>query len=405
MAVSTIAALIVALGGPPGEVQLAPGNYGSLILKCATPTDRNITVVPEDPAKPPVIAGLEVTGCGGLTFKGLDFTVSSRTLRTVTVKSSRNIFIVGGRQYSAGLAGTGVFFQFCASCGLSGAEVFGLGAGAVAASSDHITFAGNRFHDLTGDAMQTSATSFVTIDGNTGTDFYPPTGSHPDFYQNFTLGQTTQMTDFVITNNTYVRGKGLPTQGIFMGDEANVGVKNVTIRGNVILGAMYNGIATPFKADTVTITDNIVQAWVGMGSGIYANGTNVTVSGNRSTSYSPAAFATGNITLKVAAVGDVSILYPPSPPPPPPPPPPPVVVDPKDVEIARLTTERDAALSQLAASEANLAKVSADLATAVQAGSVLQADKDALTASNAALTAAVAARQALLDQIRVLAGQ
>ena len=51
-------------------------------------------------------------------------------------------------------------------------------------------------------------------------------------------------TGIVIRDNMVVRGKGLPTQGIFLRDVRNVRpFQNVEIRDNLVMGGLYNGIA------------------------------------------------------------------------------------------------------------------------------------------------------------------
>jgi hypothetical protein len=82
---------------------------------------------------------------------------------------------------------------------------------------------------------------------------------HPDFVQFFTTGTTAAQAsqNINIHDNVFLMGNGTGVQGVFLGNEAGVPYKNVSITNNMFYTSFWNGIAV-YKADGVVIDNNTV---------------------------------------------------------------------------------------------------------------------------------------------------
>lgn len=102
----------------------------------------------------------------------------------------------------------------------------------------------NEFSNIRTDGVRGGDVSNLQIVGNVFTDFHPVQGDHPDGIQLWSTPKRVAMNNILIRDNMVVRGKGLPTQGIFLRDVRNGRpFRNVDIRDNLVMGGLYNGIA------------------------------------------------------------------------------------------------------------------------------------------------------------------
>lgn len=102
----------------------------------------------------------------------------------------------------------------------------------------------NEFSNIRTDGVRGGDVSNLQIVGNVFTDFRPVKADHPDGIQLWSTPKRVQMRNIVIRDNMVVRGKGSPTQGIFLRDVRNGRpFQNVEIRDNLVMGGLYNGIA------------------------------------------------------------------------------------------------------------------------------------------------------------------
>ena len=109
----------------------------------------------------------------------------------------------------------------------------------------HITISGNYIHDNRDDGIRGGGSSWLLISGNRCESDHPDRDDleHPDCIQVWTTNTKASAHDITITDNIYIRGKGLPNQGIFVQDElGNLPLENVKVTNNVIIGSMWNGI-------------------------------------------------------------------------------------------------------------------------------------------------------------------
>jgi hypothetical protein len=94
------------------------------------------------------------------------------------------------------------------------------------------------------------------------TDFWPLAGWHSDAVQVWTTNTTTPTRNVVIEFNEYRRGAGAATQGIFLGNEVNIPMEGVVVRGNLMAGTIYHGIYVSTSIDTL-IEDNLTFVFKG----------------------------------------------------------------------------------------------------------------------------------------------
>lgn len=305
-------ALAAAKGGE--TILLGAGTYTTLGISRAKPTSM-VTIMSADSSNPVLMPGMEIDDCANLTFKNIELTVNTRTMTNVNVLHSTNVHLDKIEFHDPVSKNRGsLLFRWGSNLSVKNSEFYDMGGGVRLIATDSITVSGNDFHDLTGDAIQSNSTSNVTIKNNTITDIYSVPGDHPDAIQFFTTYQTEPARNIVITGNTYTRGEGGITQGIFMGNEVSSRYQDVTISGNRIIGGMYHGI-TIGEVDRATITNNIVQGYTDMPSWIYiGKSTASSVTNNRATSYmrenlgNEGLVFTNNEVIPQVPVGDTSIL-------------------------------------------------------------------------------------------------
>lgn len=244
-----------------------------------------VTIASADPGRRASVAGVEMAGCDGITFRDLEVTINARTQTVFNVGTSKNIRLERIDMHgAAGGSLGGLMFRSSSNVSAVECEFHDIGTAVLIIDSAVVGVSGSRFHDIRGDGIQSSGTSAVTLDGNHFTDFRTKPGDHPDAIQFFTLNQKVAARGLTISNNVVERGKGDIVQGIFLGDEAKLGYDDVTIVENAILGGMWNGIAVA-NGRNLKIADNLVQAGEEMNSWIAVNGsTNATVQGNWATS-------------------------------------------------------------------------------------------------------------------------
>jgi Ca2+-binding RTX toxin-like protein len=244
-------------------IQLTAGTYSGVTatnLHFAT----GVTITSADPAHEATLTSLRVSGSSGLTFSGLDF--------YATQAGGQNPFQVGGAsdnihfdslsvhgQLGGDLANqVGAFLlRDSTNISLTNSDFQTLWYGVEHLNDNGLTLSGNSLHNIRMDGIRGGGSNNVTVSNNTFTDFHPLTGEHPDAVQFWTSNTTTATQNITVTDNLMQRGGGAPIQGVFLGDEANVGYQHVHISGNGVIGELYNGIAVMGGGD-VNIDHNMV---------------------------------------------------------------------------------------------------------------------------------------------------
>lgn len=306
------------------------------------------------------------------------------------------------------LTGGGVSIADSNGAFVTNCEITDLSGGINVLRSQGVAVTNNRIHNFSVDAVQFSGSNNVTFTGNKVWDSFPVPGAHNDAVQFFTLNTTSPTHDLLIEGNVFWRGKGQVFQGVFMGNEAKIPYDRVTIRGNTILGTMYNGLAV-YQATNAVIWGNTVTGFPDMVSWISTSGVTGTVAGNRAQQFNtPAAVGltlTGNIVIPASTDGGAAILAALNPVPTPVPVPVPAPSGPTQAEldaanaqIVQLTISLDAAKAQDVVDLANVAAAQKAVSDAQAVAASLQV---ALTAAQTEATR----KQALLDNIAALAVQ
>lgn len=275
-------------------IRLAPGRYPSIDLTNISKSG-NITIMSADPARPAVVGELLIRNCSGLTLQNLEFAgqppqpspeaspvFSSEGRADRAAKPEQGpggrggggfVFVVTGSQNivldnldvhgprSDPEAGSGLrplLVRGSRNVTVSNSRFSHMWHGLEMLDVDGFHAIGNDFSNMRTDGIRGGNSSNIEIAYNVMTDFFPAPGDHPDGIQLWALPRTTTMDNIAIHDNLVVRGRGASTQGIFIRDVRNkFAFRNMTIRRNLIMGGLGNGIAVN-SADGALIDDNQV---------------------------------------------------------------------------------------------------------------------------------------------------
>ena len=253
-------------------IKLEPGTYAAIDLRGWNFTD--IMIESQSATNPAVLTGLIVRDSTGLNFKNLEMVVSpAQTIHAFQVLGSKDIHfsglsVHGTLNNSPADDKNGLMIRNSHDVSIRGSEFQQLRHAVELLDNSKILISGNSFHDIRTDAIRGGGTSDVTITKNHFTDFYPEPGDHGDAVQFWTTNTTAVAKNFVISENVMMRGKGGIVQGIFFRDQVgNLPYENITISGNLVVGAMYNGISVS-GASNLKIVGNVVAALPDMKSWI-----------------------------------------------------------------------------------------------------------------------------------------
>ncbi len=275
----------------PGDtVVLAPGVYSGVELHGLS-FEVPVTIASQDLARPAVLQDLTVTRSSGLVFSHLDFStvgaaLSSHGLRpqdrakvtyNFQVKQSHHLtfshlHVYGDPKGTLQTDISGLIVTDSHHITLADSEFEHLHNAFDHSRVDYLTVSRNRFHDLWDDSIRGGGSSFVVISGNRFSSNHMDASDddHPDCIQFWTSNTTAIAHDITVIDNIYTRGHGHPVQGIFFRDElTTLPFDKVTIKHNLIVGALYNGILV-FGATNVDIEDNVVarygdqKSWLGI---------------------------------------------------------------------------------------------------------------------------------------------
>jgi nitrous oxidase accessory protein NosD len=298
----------------PGDViKLSPGDYSAMkIYKVEIAGE--VTITSADASNPAVLHGLSVENSRGLTFTNLEMVIPSvSNANGAAVGSSSyirfdNVNVHGAKPGDA----NAITIRNSDHVSVVNSDIHDAWIGISHLNSNYLTFSRNTVHDIKADGIRGGGSSNVVISDNHFTNFYPDPADHPDAIQFWTVNTAAAARDIVITGNTFVRGDGKPIQGIFVGNENRLPFENVTITGNAIIGGMYHGISLD-TAVNARIEGNIVQGYSDMTSWIGIFRTNNAIVSNNQANYfkfldSKGVSDRGNKTLRMAKIGDDSIL-------------------------------------------------------------------------------------------------
>jgi Ca2+-binding RTX toxin-like protein len=280
--VSSAAALNAALqAAHAGDtIQLAAGTYAGVVANNLHFTGAGVTITSADTSSQASLTGLSVYASSGLTFRALDFnSLSTGPDNTFQVTGGSSgirfdhLTVHGSADGNFTNDHTAFLVRDSSNVSIDNSDFHDLQNGVGHLNMNGLELSGNSFHDIQTDGIRGGGSNNVTISNNTFTNFHPATGDHPDAIQFWTSNTTVATQNITVTDNLMQRGSGAVTQGVFLGDEANVGYQHVHISGNGVIGEMYNGIAVMGGSD-VTIDHNIVVGFTDMQSWIRVENVN-----------------------------------------------------------------------------------------------------------------------------------
>ena len=282
-------------GAKAGQViRMKPGVYSHLVINGF---HGDATLTSFDPGQPAVLTDLSINNSSGLTLTGLNLDNSSYPMNPVAPTNTLAFQVLNSQKITlshldvhgspTGTLATdesGVLIRFSKYVTVEYSDFHNLHNGLEQADNKWLIVRANHFHHLRDDGLRGGGSSNVLVEGN-HCDSNHPDGpadtDHPDCIQFWTSNTKQSAHDIVIINNTYDRGDGFPTQGIHIRDEVgSLPFQRVTVKGNIVKGALYNGIEV-FGAQDVTISGNQVCQLKGQQSWIVARHTDrVTVTNN-----------------------------------------------------------------------------------------------------------------------------
>ncbi|MBM6575455.1 right-handed parallel beta-helix repeat-containing protein [Microvirga sp. SRT01] len=272
-------------------VYLQPGVYASVNLNNIQ-INGNVTIASLNANKPAVFADLKINNSKGLTLSGveLDASVKKADMGYQVLNSSNitldKLYVHGTLNDNAADDVRALLVRNSTNVTVTNSKFEQLSDALSHIDSNRVTFSGNSFTGIRDNGIAGGGTSNLTIKDNYFTNFDHTGDIHPDAIQVWTTNTKTTTTDVTITGNVFDRGTGDIVQGIFMRDPyGTLPFERVTISGNTVIGAAYNGIYIDGGKD-VTISDNTVVAVDGQPSwiGVLAT-TNARVTNNVASDY------------------------------------------------------------------------------------------------------------------------
>lgn len=292
--VNTSAALVAALKiAQAGDtIQLASGVYSAVSLTgLHFASAVTITSQGGAGATRAIIDGLSVRASDGLTFTDLELRVGGTQAYAATITQTDRIsfdrvYVHGSLNNDPSDDAGGLMLRDSTHLSVTNSTFEQLYWGIAHLNDTGLQLSGNTFRNLRMDGIRGGGSSDVVITGNRFSDFHPTAADHADAIQFWTSNTTTSAHNIRIEDNVFVRSGGDVAQGVFLRDEiGGLPFRNVVIRGNLILGGMYNGIAVN-GAQGLIIEDNIVQGFLDMKSWVRVdNADNVVLDGNMANIY------------------------------------------------------------------------------------------------------------------------
>lgn len=301
--VSTSAQLIAAAKtASSGDIiQLASGTYDNVALNNIK-INGNVTITSQNSGNPAVLSDLTVRQSSGFTFSNLELAEKVAGKQNgFLIFESKNIVLDHLDVHGLDNLGSGkeispLLVRNSNNVTVSNSEFHNVFNGLSLIDNSGVKVSNNYFHDVRTDGVHGGGNSNITITGNAFTDFYPAEDDHADAIQLWTRGTTERAHDIVISDNLVVRGNGDPMQGIFVSDQVGtLPFERLTITGNTVVGAMYNGIAvsgvvggliannvvtglldqkswvSTLKATGVEVRDNVATAFAGDSANVARN--------------------------------------------------------------------------------------------------------------------------------------
>lgn len=272
ISVATPAALQSALKtARPGDViQLAPGNYGSVVINDARYAAK-VTIRSADPKRRALLTRLTINNPRNLALSGLEVSYVPKPGEgnaQVMIRINNGSGITLDNLYVHGLIDGDVSKDLN---GLSAFNVEGLSvtnsrfqqvnAGIKVERGRNVVIDHNDIGFIGSDAIEIPGANGITISWNRIHDFRTNPGVHPDGVQCWTTRQASGCKNVRILKNQIIGSPGHEPQGVFFGDEDRVGgYENIEISGNRFVMTMWHAINIYSGPKNVTIRANEVIA-------------------------------------------------------------------------------------------------------------------------------------------------
>ncbi|OAN66978.1 hypothetical protein A7X12_09450 [Sphingomonas sp. TDK1] len=294
VAVSTPAQLTAAINKARGgeEIVLAPGDYAAqrfIEIKYAQP----VTLRSADPEHPARIAKLNMLNARNVVFQDIEFTRNRGGepywFGIVTITAGENIVfrrgsIHGSLNGNASDDQMGIVSHGTNGLNLTGVTFKQLNVALVLNDSTNLVVQGNSFSELATDSMEIPGTKGALIENNHFFNYQPNPGAHTDGIQCWTRNKKSACKDIIIRKNWFDSAPGKEFQGIFFGDEANIGgYDRIEISNNKFNATMWHAIFVGAGSDIV-IKDNVITAGPTMKPWI-KTASPATVTGNSAPAY------------------------------------------------------------------------------------------------------------------------
>lgn len=322
--VSSIAELAKATANVPGgtTIRLLPGTYPAATIK----RDKGgapIVITSADTKDPARIGGLNVRDSSGLTFTNVVFLGDSAAIQgrfPLQLLNSSNIRIENSR-FSGPASGydpkiiAAAMIRASNNIVITGCRFERFWHGLSMLEVKQMEVSRNEFSQMRTDGIRGGGVDQILIAENVLSGYEPAPGDHPDGIQLWSTNQKEPGRNIVIRDNLVARGTGAPTQGVFVRDtHAKLPFENVEIKGNLVIGSLYNGIAIDGVRGARIIANEVIaypdrKSWIRVERGlavemsdnaamtyVIRTGSQVVESRNQVTSPSDS-----NITAKIAA--------------------------------------------------------------------------------------------------------
>lgn len=244
-------------------VRLAPGvRFGS--LKLSQPVAHGLTITSADPSRPAILSALAAYNIDNLTVSHLDFTgIPSKGSQYVLLAmggagfTAENLRLTGDDDPTVQALNYAIMIRNMKGASVRKVKISNYRNGIALLNVSNLTLENNVISNIRIDGVSGGGVSAARIARNIIGNFHPAPGDHPDGIQLWSQNQDTSAENLMIESNLIYRGNGAVIQGVFVRDTEGLPFKNVSIRNNLAVGTMYNGI-TIMGAENVIISGNAV---------------------------------------------------------------------------------------------------------------------------------------------------
>lgn len=283
-------------------------NFGTFALSGAS--GRGLVVQSLDSLRPARFTGMIIRNGSGLTLRNIAFAGAGgngqKAMLSIFGGSGirlEQLRFIGDTATFRPELETAVSIRNARNVTLTGLRIEGYRNGVTLRDSFGIGVVGNSIRRMQTDGIRASGVQGVRIARNVIASFSPAPRDHPDGIQLWARNPAEASSDLTIEDNLILRGNGAPIQGIFLRAVKNGAFRNVTIRNNLIVGQIWNGIAVS-GGNGVEVRGNSILPQAGQMSWLrLTDCTNANVSGNQAGRYLITGGSVRQSGNAIAAVG------------------------------------------------------------------------------------------------------